>query len=559
MAVVDILISFLMLMMIYTILAFGLNIKLGHAGLLDLGHVAFFLVGAYTAALFVMPPNDPTDFTDYVIGLGDVPLVGTWAVGIVAAMLLAGLLGGLVALPTIRLREDYLAITLLGVSVLFQRIIQSETWLANGPDALRGYSRPLQSAFPLDVTSVTGALIVGFVVFVVWVVLVSVLGRRRERQLSGPASLLYTVGTFGIATRMTNTSGTRVEATALGGVIAGGLAAVVSYTTGEILLIGVAVSLFSWLVVGTELADQFSSVHPRTLLAGVALGTGAIIALVPLVLAESTGLKIVGTLGLLGAITYSYARTVTRVGWASEAKLAIVSVGAAWCFFLWYFISPIRGAILAGNPAGAVGTLLENLVWFLEFGGNDGIGYQIAVVGQVTVGIGYSRFLLATLVVFTLAAYFVLELAVRSPFGRTLRAIRNDEDVVKSLGKDPFVYKVQSMVIGSALAGLAGALWAIYSQGLTFATGNPETTFIALLIVFLGGLGNNKAMLLGAAIYWAFQQATTQIADFFPTAMRTNLLAFRFVVIGALFLVVLYYLPEGLLSRDASDTGVNQR
>lgn len=559
MAVVDILLSFLMLMMIYTILAFGLNIKLGHAGLLDLGHVAFFLVGAYTAALFVMPPNDPTDFTDYVIGLGDVPIVGTWAVGIIAAMLLAGVLGGLVALPTIRLREDYLAITLLGVSVLFQRIIQSETWLANGPDALRGYSRPLQSAFPLDVTSVTGALIVGFVVFVVWVVFTSVLGRRRERQLSGPASVLYSVGTFGIATRMADAPGTRSEVTALGGVIAGGLAAIVSYTTAEILLIGVAVSLFGWLVVGTELADQFGSVQPRTLLAGVVLGTGAIAALVPLVLAESTGLKIVGTLGLLGAVTYSYARAVTRVGWASEAKLAIVSVGAAWCFFLWYFIGPIRGAILAGDPADAVGTLLENLVWFLEFGGTDGIGYQVAVLGRITVGIGYSRFLLATLVVFTLAAYFVLELAVRSPFGRTLRAIRNDEDVVKSLGKDPFVYKVQSMVIGSALAGLAGALWAIYSQGLTFATGNPETTFIALLIVFLGGLGNNKAMLLGAAIYWAFQQATTQIADFFPTAMRTNLLAFRFVVIGVLFLVVLYYLPEGLLSRDAGDTGVNQR
>ncbi len=559
MAVVDILMSFLMLMMIYTILAFGLNIKLGHAGLLDLGHVAFFLVGAYTAALFVMPPNDPTDFTDYVIGLGDVPLVGTWAVGIIAAMVLAGVLGGLVALPTIRLREDYLAITLLGASVLFQRIIQSETWLANGPDALRGYSRPLQSAFPLDVTSVTGAVIVGFVVFVVWVVFTSILGRRRERQVPGPVSTLYTAATFGIASRDNGVPGGRSGVTVLGGLIAGSLAAVVLYTTGQLLPIGVVVSLFGWLVVGVELAGRFRSKRPRTLLAGVLVGSGAIVALLPLVLTESVGVQVVGTLGLLGAVVYAYARVVTHTEWGSEANLAIVSVSATWCFFLWYFLVPLRSPILAGSLAGVVDTLAESVVWFLEFDGAAGIGYQIAVVGQTTVGIDYSRFLLATLVIFTIASYYVLELAVQSPFGRTLRAIRNDEDVVKSLGKDPFVYKIQSMVIGSALAGLAGALWAIYSQGLTFATGDPETTFIALLIVFLGGLGNNKAMLLGAAIYWAFQQATTQIADFFPTAMRTNLLAFRFVVIGVLFLVVLYYLPDGLLSRDASETGVNRR
>jgi len=153
-------------------------------------------------------------------------------------------------------------------------------------------------------------------------------------------------------------------------------------------------------------------------------------------------------------------------------------------------------------------------------------------------------------VLFLVGLYYVLELAVRSPFGRVLRAIRNDETVVKSLGKDPFVYKVQTMVLGSALGGFAGALWAMYAQGLTFTTFAPRITFITLLIMFLGGVGNNKGMILGAGIFWAFQQATTQLASFFPPAVRVNIQAFRLVVVGILFLVVLYYVPEGLLGRE---------
>ena len=82
MAVADVLVSFLLLVSIYAILAFGMNVKYGHTGLLDFGHVAFFLVGAYTATIFVLPPDEPGDFTEYVVGFGDLPLVGTWVGGL---------------------------------------------------------------------------------------------------------------------------------------------------------------------------------------------------------------------------------------------------------------------------------------------------------------------------------------------------------------------------------------------------------------------------------------------------------------------------------------------
>ena len=113
---------------IYAILALGLNIKFGYAGLLDIGHVAFYLTGAYVTALLVLPPASEQAFTTYILGWS-----WPWLPAIAAGTLVAGLLGMLVALPAIRLREDYLAIAVLGISVILKRIVQSEGWLANGP------------------------------------------------------------------------------------------------------------------------------------------------------------------------------------------------------------------------------------------------------------------------------------------------------------------------------------------------------------------------------------------------------------------------------------------
>jgi ABC-type branched-subunit amino acid transport system permease subunit len=554
MAAADVVISFLLLVSIYGILSLGLNVKYGHTGLLDFGHVGFYLVGAYTAALFVLGPDDPTDFTTYLVGFGDVPIVGTWGVAILVATLLAGLVGGLVALPTIRLREDYLAITVLGVSVIFQRIIQSETWLANGPDALRGYSPPLQSLFPLAMDTVVGAALFGLVVAVVWGIATGALGRLRDTDSRLPLSAVYAATTFGLARlhRRSDGIGSRPTVGALAGVVAGLLATAALVAVDPLLTIGALVSLYTWFVALVAIGHHYRHLGWREWAVGVALGTGLLVALLPLPIVESVGRKSALTLGLLGALVVAYYLAVTRVEWVADVKLTVVGVGALWFVTLWYFLLPILGPVGDGDVADALNVLVQNVVWLLQFGGDVGIDYAVVVVGDLTINVDYSRFQLAGFVLFLAGLYYALELTVRSPFGRVLRAVRNDETVVKSLGKDPFVYKVQTMVIGSALGGFAGALWAMYAQGLTFTTFAPRITFITLLIMFLGGVGNNKGMLLGAGIFWAFQQATTQLASFFPPAVRVNIQAFRLVVVGVLFLLVLYYVPEGLLGRDES-------
>ena len=552
MAASDVVISFMLLVSIYGILSLGLNIKYGHTGLLDFGHVGFYLIGAYTAALFVLAPDDPSDFTTYVVGLGDVPVIGTWGVAIVAGTVLAGVVGGLVALPTIRLREDYLAITVLGVSVIFQRVIQSETWLANGPDALRGYSPPLQSLFPLAFDTVVGAALFGVIVAVVWGAATGALGTYLDGDSRLPLTELYAVTTFGLSRlgRRSGGPGSPSTVAGLAGVVAGVLAAAVMAALGALLLVGVAVSLYTWFVALLAVSSRYRGIGSRVWGVGIGLGTGLLVALLPLPLVGSVTVKGALTLGLLAALVAGYYLAITRLGWLADAKLTVVAVGALWFVALWYFLLPTLGPLGDGDVGGALNVLIQNVVWVLQFGSDTGIGYAVVFVGELTTSVDYSRFQLAGFVLFLVGLYYALELAVKSPFGRVLRAVRNDETVVQSLGKDPFVYKVQTMVLGSALGGFAGALWAMYAQGLTFTTFAPRVTFIALLIMFLGGAGNNKGMLLGAAIFWAFQQATTQLASYFPPAVRVNIQAFRLVVIGVLFLLVLYYVPEGLLGRE---------
>jgi ABC-type branched-subunit amino acid transport system permease subunit len=561
MAASDVVISFLVLVAIYAVLSYGLTLKYGHTGLLDFGHVGFFLVGAYVSALFVLPPDDPSDFTRYVFGLGDVPIVGTWIVGIAVATIVAGLIGGLVALPTIRLREDYLAITVLGVSVILQRFVQAETWFANGPDALRGYSPPLQGLFPLELNTAAGPVLFGLIVAVVWTVALVALGREADRDSRLPLSACYRAASFGIGNLLgsedTPAARSRVRVAAAGGLVAGVLSALALAALEAILLVGTIVSLFGWFVLAVLISRRIGEVGPRAGLTGVAFGTGLLVALLPIPYADAIALKAAGSLALLSVLVSAFYLAIERLDWFDAAKLQVVGVGSLWFVSIWYFLLPTVGPLSASDLPRALGALFRNLVWVLAFGGDVGITYLVTVIGEVTVQIDYQRFLLAGFVLFMLGVYYVLELTVRSPFGRVLRAVRDDEDVVASLGKDPFVYKVQSMVLGSALGGFAGALWAMYTQGLVFVTFAPRVTFIALLIVFIGGAANNKGTILGAAVFWAFQQATTQLASYFPPALRVNVLAFRLVVMGLLFLVVLYYLPEGLLGRE--DYGTDRR
>src|SRR5690606_7455559 len=112
------------LVLIYIMLGLGLNIVVGLAGLLDLGYVGFYAVGAYTYALLAM-------YFD----------IGFWP-GLFAAGAMAALFGFLLGFPVLRLRGDYLAIVTLGFGEIIRILLNNMTWLTNGPNGIGGIPKP---------------------------------------------------------------------------------------------------------------------------------------------------------------------------------------------------------------------------------------------------------------------------------------------------------------------------------------------------------------------------------------------------------------------------------
>jgi neutral amino acid transport system permease protein len=154
------------------------------------------------------------------------------------------------------------------------------------------------------------------------------------------------------------------------------------------------------------------------------------------------------------------------------------------------------------------------------------------------------------LVLLTVALlYWALERLVRSPWGRVLKAIREDEDVARALGKNVFWYKLQSLMLGGAIAGIAGAFYAWQLTTVYPDNFQPLVTFNAWTIVVLGGAGSNAGTLLGAAIFWAYDTITRFVLRDIIPLEDARLGAFRIMVIGLLLIVLMMWRPQGILGK----------
>lgn len=145
--------------------------------------------------------------------------------------------------------------------------------------------------------------------------------------------------------------------------------------------------------------------------------------------------------------------------------------------------------------------------------------------------------------------FWRLESLVRSPWGRVLKSIREDEEVAKALGKNVFWYKLQSLMLGGAIAGVAGALYAWQLTTIFPDNFQPQITFDAWTMVILGGAGNNAGTVLGVVIYWAYDAITRFALPAIIPLDEARLGAFRVMVIGLLLMVMMIWRPQGILGK----------
>ena len=176
--------------------------------------------------------------------------------------------------------------------------------------------------------------------------------------------------------------------------------------------------------------------------------------------------------------------------------------------------------------------------------------YWAGVLGLLAYTSRDYKVLLMWLLIMTLALVFwQLQRLVNSPWGRVLKAIREDEEVARALGKNVFWYKMQAFMIGGAIAGIAGSFYA-WQLGFINPDGFiPLITFQAWIIVVLGGSGNNVGTLLGAAIFWAYDSATRFILPNIVPLDDARLGAFRIMVIGLLLIILMMWQPQGILGK----------
>ena len=163
--------------------------------------------------------------------------------------------------------------------------------------------------------------------------------------------------------------------------------------------------------------------------------------------------------------------------------------------------------------------------------------------------LGYLALVLALLAL----VYLALERLVRSPWGRVLRAIREDEDAAASLGKRAFVFRLQSFVIGGALMGLGGAVYAHFVGYIAPEDFLPILTFQLWAMLIVGGSGNNRGALLGAFVVWGFWTAAgALLRGWVPQAEQARAAALQVVLIGILIALMLVLRPRGILGEEVS-------
>lgn len=339
---------------LFAIFALGLNLQWGIAGLINFGHVAFMTLGAYATVLLC---------------LKGVPLI----LAVLLGMGLAALLGLLVGITTLRLREDYLAIVTIGVSELLRLVVLNEDWLTRGAFGVQRYPLPLENFRPNLLGKYTMiALLTLVAIYGAWQLFRGIKGQLKTRQW---------------------------------GKLAWGITA------------------------AALLLTIYSS-------------------------------------GVIALYDYDY-----------KAGLMLVVLIA-----------------------------------------------------------------LATV-------YALLEFVVNSPWGRVLKAIREDEEVPRALGKNVFWYKLQALMLGGAIAGGAGSLYAWQLTNVYPTNFDPAVTFNAWIMVVLGGAGSNPGAILGSVIYWAYDALTRFGLPALGLMDSARLGAFRIMVIGLIMMALMLWRSQGILGN----------
>jgi branched-chain amino acid transport system permease protein len=146
----------------------------------------------------------------------------------------------------------------------------------------------------------------------------------------------------------------------------------------------------------------------------------------------------------------------------------------------------------------------------------------------------------------------IVYLLMRSPWGRVLKAIREDEDAVRSLGKNVYAYKMQSLIIGGVLGCLGGFIYGLGQNSIQPDIFGTDTTFFAYTVLILGGAARVGAPVIGAMLFWVLLSLTDNIlneaidAGYISFINNTQVGQVRFMLVGLGLMLLMIFRPQGI-------------
>ena len=234
-------------------------------------------------------------------------------------------------------------------------------------------------------------------------------------------------------------------------------------------------------------------------------------------------------------------------------------------FILFLAIGGVAGAIMGLIAAAPAVRLREDylaitLLAFGEILNVIGEGYTPLLGGPPGVDLpdvlawaGQYRFYAASfvLLVVAIAVYVLAGYITKTPFGRTLKAIRDNETVARAVGKNITHYRTASIMFGSLLCGMAGSLWALYSGAMTPTLARFDWTFLPWLMILIGGMGTNRGALVGTAIVVSLNKLITYYKYAFIGILPFDIIWLNYLLLGIITILILIYRPQGIVSETA--------
>jgi branched-chain amino acid transport system permease protein len=260
--------------------------------------------------------------------------------------------------------------------------------------------------------------------------------------------------------------------------------------------------------------------------------------------------------GFAGILSIAHAAFYALGGYVSGILVLNYGIPFIFAFLISISVCAILGSV-TGLPAirlqkdyflmltlGFCAITQEVLInWRSVTGGADGMpGIPKPAIFTVLFDSGLS-FLGLVLIFLVLTAYLSFSLE-NSPFGRILKAIREDEDAAKSLGVGPTKFKLKVLAIGAGLAGMAGSLYAHYMSVISPSSSSLTESILIFCMLILGGLGNMWGSIFGAFILVFLPQILRFLG--FPTNEAANV---RQILYGLVLLIMMRYRPMGLMGK----------